>query len=67
MLSDQTLARYRQMTTAERLKLTMEMIRENTPYLLQGSPEVVRRRFELLRRENDLRNERMLEAFARLG
>jgi hypothetical protein len=38
------------------------MIRENTPYLLAGSPDVVDRRFELLRRENDLRNARLLAA-----
>jgi hypothetical protein len=42
------------------------MIRENEPYLLMGPPEVVDRRFELLRRENDERNRRLLEAFARL-
>jgi hypothetical protein len=53
------------MTNAERLKLTLEMIRENTPYLLRGTPEQVARRFELLRRQNDERNLRMLTAIAR--
>lgn len=41
------------------------MIRESTSYLLAGSPELVARRFELLRRENDARNANMLQAFAR--
>lgn len=55
------------MTNAERLKLTLEMIRESTPALFQGPPEVVARRFELLRRQNDERNRRMLEGIARAG
>lgn len=40
------------------------MIQENTPYLLAGRSDVVDRRFELLRRENDRRNERILTALA---
>ena len=62
MLSKETLETYRRMTLGERLALTFEMIRENTPYLLAGSPDVVDGRFELLRRENDLRNARLLAA-----
>jgi hypothetical protein len=65
MLSRDTLERYRQMTTGERLQLTLDMIRESTPELLRGPPEVVERRFELLRRQNDDRNRRILEALAR--
>jgi hypothetical protein len=42
------------------------MIRENTPYLVTGTPSVVERRFALLQRENDLRNERLLAALRRL-
>jgi hypothetical protein len=34
MLSKETLESYRRMTPGERLALTFEMIRENTPYLL---------------------------------
>jgi hypothetical protein len=64
MLSRESLERYRQMTNSQRLALTLKMIRDETPYLLQGPPEVVTRRFELLRRENDLRNERMLAGIA---
>lgn len=65
MLSRETLERYRRMTTAERLKLAMKMTDEATPYLLRGTPEQVARRFELLRRQNDERNRRMLEGIAR--
>jgi hypothetical protein len=65
MLSRESLEEYRRMTNAERLRITLEMIRENTPYLLRGTPEQVDRRFELLRRQNDERNRRMLEGIAR--
>ena len=65
MLSEETLEEYRSMTNAERLKLTLQMIRDATPFLLQGTPEQVDRRFELLRRQNDERNRRMLTGIAR--
>jgi hypothetical protein len=65
MLSRETLERYRRMTISERLRITLDLIRENTPFLFQGPPEIVDRRFELLRRENDLRNRNMLQAIAR--
>ncbi|MFM7070892.1 MAG: hypothetical protein ACKO38_03735 [Planctomycetota bacterium] len=65
MLRPERLESYRRMTTDERLALTAEMVRENTPYLLLGSAQVVARRFELLRRQNDERNEKMLRALAR--
>jgi hypothetical protein len=65
MLSEETLQAYRCMTPSERLRLTLQMIREETPYLLRGTPEEIDRRFELLRRENDERNRRMLEGIAR--
>ena len=65
MLSRETLERYRHMTGAERLQLTLQMIRDNTPALLEGSSEIVARRFERLRRENDARNKNMLSAIAR--
>lgn len=66
MLSKDTLDTYRRMTPGERLTLTFQMIRENTPYLLEGRSDVVDRRFELLRRENDMRNARILAALAGL-
>ncbi len=65
MLSQDTLKRYRQMSVDERWQLTLNMIRDNMPALLEGSPELVARRFERLRRENDARNRNMLTAIAR--
>ena len=65
MLHPETLEAYRQMTPSERLKLTLEMTRKNTKFLLSGSPEIVARRFELLRQQNDERNRNMLTAIAR--
>lgn len=66
MLSKETLDAYRRMTPGQRLELTFAMIRENTPYLLAGTPDVVDRRFALLERENDQRNARLLEVLKRL-
>lgn len=66
MLSQETLDAYRRMTPGQRLELTFELIRENVPYLLVGEPELVRRRFELLERENTLRDERIVAALASL-
>lgn len=65
MLSRETLESYRRMTNSERLRLTVEMIRHEMPYLLRGTREQVDRRLELLRRENDERNFLMLSAIAR--
>jgi len=66
MLSPETVEACRRMTPSERLRLTLQMIDEATPYLLAGPPEVVRRRFERLRQEKDDRNGLMLTALARL-
>jgi len=65
MLHPDTLERYRQMTAGQRLQLTCEMIRDNVPYLFLGTPDQVQRKFDLLRRENDERNRRILEGIAR--
>lgn len=65
MLSRESLEEYRRMTIAERSKIVMVMIREGQKALLTGPPDVVDRRFELLRRLNDDRNRRMLEGIAR--
>ena len=65
MLSRATLERYRRMTMDERFALATQMIEENIPALFVGPPEIVRMRFELLRRQNDERNRSMLEAIAR--
>jgi hypothetical protein len=64
MLSREALEAYRRMTPSQRLALTFQAMRESIPYLLAGPPEIVDRRFELIRRENDLRNRNMLEALA---
>ncbi len=65
MLSERQINEYRKMALGDKLRLTLDMCRESTTYLLHGTPEQVRRKFELLRRENDLRNENMLKAIAR--
>jgi hypothetical protein len=65
MMSPETAECYRRMTPSERLRLTLQMIREATPFLLRGTPEQVDRRFELLRLQNDARNRSMLEGIAR--
>jgi hypothetical protein len=64
MLSKETIEAYGRMTTAQRLALTLKAIREAQPYLFKGPKEVVKCRFELLRRENDARNRHMLEGLA---
>jgi|688.fasta_scaffold769584_2 hypothetical protein len=63
MLSQETLQRYRQMTPGERLRLALSMQDENEKWLLYGKVEVVRRKFQLLRNENDARNYSLLRAF----
>ena len=65
MLSQETLESYRKMTPGERLELALRMTDENIPALFAGSPALVDRRFELLKRENDQRNHNMLTAIAR--
>ncbi len=64
MLSQETLDAYRRMTPGERLAIALEMTQADLPALLEGTPSVVDRRFELIRRENDLRNARILAARA---
>lgn len=65
MLSQETLDAYRRMTPGERLAIALQMTQANLPALLEGTPSVVARRFELLRRENDLRNEAIRRAISR--
>jgi hypothetical protein len=65
MLSRETIEEYRRMTPGQRLRLTLDAIEASTPYLSKGPPEVVARRFELIQRENDLRNENILRALRR--
>ncbi len=65
MLSREKLEEYRRMTTGERLALTLKMTDEALPRLLSGTPEQVRRRLEILRLDNDERNQRVLEGLRR--
>jgi hypothetical protein len=65
MMSREMRESYRRMTNAERLTLTLELMREGTQFLLKGTPEQIDRKFELIRRENDERNRNMLTAIAR--
>jgi hypothetical protein len=67
MLSRETLEAYRQMTPGQRLEIALEMMRPNMERMFAGTPEMVERRFELLRRQNEDRNYRMLAAIARTG
>jgi hypothetical protein len=64
MLSHETIEAYRRMTPSERLALTLRAMRESLPYLVHGPDEIVERRFELLRQENDARNRNMLTRLA---
>jgi hypothetical protein len=65
MMSRETAEQIRRMTDSERLRMTLRMIDEAIPDLLRGPPEVVDRRFALLRRQNDERTRRILEGLAR--
>lgn len=65
MLSQKTIDEYRQMSVAARLRLVLDMCRDSSRFLLMGDPDHVQRKFDLIRRENDRRNENMLKAIAR--
>lgn len=65
MLSQETLDRYRRMPRGEKLAFVLKMMREQTPYLFHGTPEVVKRRFELLRRQNDEASRALLEGLGK--
>jgi hypothetical protein len=53
------------MTPGERLAIALRLTDEATPYLFSGTPQQVERKFELLRRQNNERNERILAGIAR--
>ena len=65
MLSPETLEQYRRMTPSERLAQTILSMEGIDRALLAGTVQQVDRKFELLRRENDLRNTNMLTAIAK--
>ena len=64
MLSPEAIEAYRRMTPNARLALTLRAMRESWPYLFCGSEDVVRRRFDRIRHENDERNANMLARLA---
>ena len=53
------------MTVDERLALTLKITEEKRPQLLEGTPEQIMRRFELLNRDKDERNRRIVEGLIR--
>ena len=65
MLSPERIEQYRRMTMGERMRLVLDMCRDSTRFLLMGDPDQVARKFELIERENSLRNDNMLRAIAR--
>ena len=65
MLSREAIDAYRRKTPGQRLELTLQAIREAPKYLQIGPEDMVRRRFERIRQENDARNRAMLEGLAR--
>ena len=65
MLSKETLEQYRRMTPSERLALTLFLCKNAWKALEEGDPKIVSRRFLRLERENQLRNERMVEGMVR--
>jgi len=64
MLSQETLEQYRRMLPSERLSLALRATREAIPHLLHDPAEIVDRKFELIRRENESRNRSMRERLA---
>jgi hypothetical protein len=64
MLGQETLEDYRRMLPTERLSLALHATREALPYLLHGPAEIIDRKFELIRRENESRNRSMRERLA---
>ncbi len=65
MLHPETLEGYRRMTTSQRLQLTLDMTSANARNLFRGTPEVVERRLQIIRIQNEDRNRRMLTGIAR--
>lgn len=65
MLSKEALAAYRRMTPDQRLALTIESMKCSMEQLLSGPPEIVDRKFNLIRRQNDARNRALREALGK--
>ncbi len=65
MLSKETLEGYRRMTTGERLKVAIDLMESPLCDAGLGDDRLVKKRYELLKRENDFRNINMLTALAK--
>jgi len=65
MLSKEALERYRKMTPGERLKVAINLMESPLGDAGIGDDRLVKKRYELLKRENDLRNINMLTALAK--
>lgn len=65
MLSKESDEHYRNLPLGEKLRITLEMCKRHDACLLVGTKQQVERKFELIRRENDLRNENMLAVLRR--
>lgn len=65
MLSQESLDELRRMVPGQRLEMAFRMTEEQLVFMVEGDEEVVARRFEMLRRENEQRTKNMLTAIAR--
>lgn len=65
MLSQEQIDHYRQMTPGERLALSLSMLEGSWPWLMRGTRDHVDRKFQLLNKLNEERNQNTLEAFKR--
>lgn len=65
VLSPETLESYRQMTPGQRLRLALDLSDSAWSAAIAGPPEIVAKRFEKLRQQNDLRNQRICAALIR--
>ena len=65
MLHPETLEAYRRMTPSEKMAITVRMLQENAQRFFSAPDDVIEKRLEILRKQNDDRNERMLTAIAR--
>ncbi|XZE20379.1 hypothetical protein SH449x_000247 [Pirellulaceae bacterium SH449] len=62
MLSPETLESYRRMKPGERLRLTLDLCDSAWPAMLQGKTDIIERRFQRLREENESRNQAICKA-----
>ena len=61
MISKEALEAYRQMTPGQRLELTFAATKQALEVMLEGPPDVVAKRFQRIRDENEARNRALRE------